>query len=130
MLFNLTTCFLLLFAKQRSVYEAFGFIEEYPFVAAIVLFAVGIAPPLSAIYKCYVHFMRRGNQFYADKFAADLGYSDSLAQALRRVECATYKSDWLYSWFYNAIPLISERVAALETGDQIEDSEKKGAIRL
>jgi len=98
-----------------------------------MLFAVGIAPPLAAFLKLHVNFIRRRNQFLADKYAATLGYSYTLGMALNKIDAGINERsemDSLYSLYYNAVPLIGERVKALEMMDENEDGEKKGAIRL
>lgn len=133
MFFTQAACSLILFIKQSSVYESFGFHNEYPLVGAIALFAVGIAGPLAAFFKLHVNFLRRRNQFIADKYAAGLGYSHSLGVALNKVDAGINERsemDDLYSLYYNAVPLIGERVKALETMEDREDGETKGAIRL
>lgn len=133
MLFTQAACFLLLFLKQSSVYESFGFHNEYPLVGAIAVFAVGIAPPLAAFFKMHVNFLRRRNQFMADKYAAVLGYSHPLGVALNKFDAGINERsemDSLYSLYYNAVPLIGERVKALEMIEEKKDGEIKGAIRL
>ena len=119
-----------MFLKQRSVYESFGFHDEYPLVAAIMLFAVGIAPPLAAVFKLLVNSLRRRNEFLADRYAAEMGYSQALGLALSKVEGERSENDGWYSWYYNAVPLIGERAKALEVIEEREDGEKRGAIRL
>jgi len=119
-----------MFLKQSSVYESFGFHDVDPLVAAIMLFAIGIAPPIAAVFKLQINSLRRKNQFLADKYAAELGYSHALGLALSNIEGERSEVDGWYSWYYNPVPLISERVAALEAIEEKEDGEKKGAIRL
>lgn len=130
LLFTQTVCLVAQFVQRRSMYESFGFSEQYPLVAGIILFAVGIAPPLSALYNLKLNFMLHSNQRYADAFAADLGYSHALASALVKVEGEKVDFDWIYSGYYNVAESPSERIAALQIGCGVEDSEKQGAIRL
>jgi hypothetical protein len=95
-----------------------------------MLFAIGIAPPLAVAFKLQINSLRRKNQFFDDKCAAQLGYSHALSLALSKVEGERSEVDGWYSWYYHPVLLISERIAALEVIEEREDGEKKGAIRL
>lgn len=119
-----------MFLKEGSVYTSFGFNDSYPLVAGLLLFAIGVAPPLAAFYKLQINSLRRNNQFFADKHAAELGYLHDLCLALSKVEHRKTEVDKWYSYYYNAVPLVSERIKALEVIEEKQDGEKKGAISL
>jgi hypothetical protein len=63
--FNLTWTYLVLFSDERTNYTAFGFKNEYPRMAAIVIFVVGFAPLIAAILGLNINYMGRKNDFIA-----------------------------------------------------------------
>lgn len=56
--------FMLLFIKDRSTYEDFGFVESYPMMAGVVLFGISMALPFS---MCT--YIQRNKLAYTNSFA-------------------------------------------------------------
>jgi hypothetical protein len=69
MYFNLSWTYLSLFSNERTNYEAFGFKNEYPRMAAIVIFTTGFAPFLAAIFGLNINYIGRKNNFIAGEFS-------------------------------------------------------------
>lgn len=51
MLTNVQWSFLLAFLQQRSNYVAFGFVDEFPTMGALVIFALAIAPFATVLFR-------------------------------------------------------------------------------
>lgn len=55
----------LLFLKQRACYDEFGFVDEYPLMAGLVIFGVAMAKPFSTIV-----LLQRNGLTYRSSFVA------------------------------------------------------------
>lgn len=54
--------------NEKSIYQAFGFKGQQPLVAGIALYAVIIAPPLSAIFRLLINQTAHRTQFLVGKY--------------------------------------------------------------
>ena len=68
----------------------------------------------------------------SDKYAAELGHSAELTQALAKAQVADRSGDVdvLFSCFYNPKPALSERLAALQKLRAETDPKDEGLISL
>jgi len=113
---NLFT-YVMLFIKDRASYEEFGFKDEYPIVAGIVLFGVAMAKPCATLFSVQRNAMSYTNNFVPDKLAAENGHLVELQAALGKIaELQEEKAvgDWMYSLYFNGEPTISARLKKLE----------------
>ncbi|KAH6670628.1 hypothetical protein B0J14DRAFT_100114 [Halenospora varia] len=133
--FNYSICSIILFMEEKSIYQAFGFKGQQPLVAGIALYAIIIAPPLSAIFRLLINQTAHRTQFLVDKRAMELGYLFDLGIALCKANIPLAEAgerDWLYSMYYYPKPSVSQRLGALEKLEMdAEVAEKaEGAIKL
>ena len=63
--FAVVWSYLVIFMGERTNYEAFGFHEEYPRMAAFVIFTLTLAPPLAVFFGICMNYMSRQNSFLA-----------------------------------------------------------------
>ena len=71
MYFNTSWIYLTIFENERTNYAAFGFKNEYPRMAAILIFAISFAPFLAAILGLQINYMGRKNDFMAGECSFD-----------------------------------------------------------
>lgn len=57
----------MLFVKSRASYEEFGFTDQYPMVAGIVLFGIAMAKPSSTLFSVQRNAMSYVNSFIPGK---------------------------------------------------------------
>ena len=69
MYFNVAWTYLSLFANERTNYEAFGFKNEYPRMAAIIIFTIGFAPFMAAVFGVQINYMGHKNNFIAGELS-------------------------------------------------------------
>ncbi|KAL1965662.1 hypothetical protein VTN77DRAFT_5339 [Rasamsonia byssochlamydoides] len=103
------------FINNKSLYEAFGFHDEYPVMIAFLLFSDALAP-MDAIVKLLMNILSRKFEFQADAFAAKLGYSKELARSLLKLQIqnlSTMDADWMYASYHYSHPILPERLGAL-----------------
>ncbi|KKF96179.1 CAAX prenyl protease 1 [Ceratocystis platani] len=118
------------FVHNTSLFNAFGFYAQKPIIIAFLLFS-DVLSPTDAIMKLYMNIMSRKFEYQADAFAADLGFSNELAQSLIKLQIqnlSTMEADWMYSSYHYSHPILSERLAALNwqpTGKVLVDKEEK-----
>lgn len=55
------------FIKAPNVYKSFGFGNEYPMVAAIFIFTIGLAPSMAALLDLFLNWAERKNVLIAGK---------------------------------------------------------------
>ncbi|KAI9889813.1 MAG: hypothetical protein M1814_004915 [Vezdaea aestivalis] len=103
------------FIKNQSLYQSFGFHEEYPIVIGFVLFS-DILAPFDTLVKFGMNVLSRKFEFEADAFATRLGYSSDLAKSLIKLQVqnlSTMDADWLYASYHFSHPILTERLGAL-----------------
>lgn len=103
------------FVNNRSFFNAFGFYNQQPIIIALLLFNEVLAP-VDAVISLLMNILSRTYEYQADKFAFDLGYKDSLAGALIKLQKENLSSmevDWLYSAYNYSHPILTERLNAI-----------------
>jgi len=121
--------YLALTVTMPSFYEVFGFVNDRPSAGGVILFAVGIAPAFSGLWRVQINSAARRFQFEADAYAARLGYSSDLSRVLVKAQALEHEiptASWWYSlYYYDGCPLLSERLAALERMREGTDKEEE-----
>jgi Zn-dependent protease with chaperone function len=136
--FTWTWIYVALFCNERTNYEEFGFVNEYPRLAAIAIFTVAFAPFMVFYFRFCGNMGDHTNVYLAgkfekylrwelglmkaDKYAMEVGYSTALMKALVGKQTIEGKRD-VDAWFtpcYDEVPALSERIKALEKMDQRE----------
>lgn len=107
---------MLMFIKDRSTYEDFGFVDKYPMMAGVVFFGVSMALPCSTCIYIQRNRLSHTNSFAPDKYAADNGNLTKLQAVLGKIVEAQQETrvDWLFSLYWNGEASISERLTRLE----------------
>ncbi|KAH8804635.1 peptidase family M48-domain-containing protein [Xylogone sp. PMI_703] len=103
------------FINNHSLYESFGFHNEYPIIIGFILFSDALAP-MDTIIKLLMNILSRRYEFQADDFARNLGYSTELARSLIKLQIqnlSTMNADWMYASYHFSHPILSERLGAL-----------------
>lgn len=103
------------FINNRSLYESFGFHNEYPVMVGFMLFS-DVLSPADTLMKYLMNIITRKAEFEADAFAKDLGYSDELARSLIKLQIQNLSSmdaDWMYSSYHYSHPILTERLRAI-----------------
>jgi len=121
------------FVNNRSFFEAFGFYKEQPIIIALLLFNEVLAP-VDAVISLLMNMVSRLYEYQAgefhtrlsfsntianfnpDEFAVKLGYSQSLAGALIKLQkenLSSMEADWMYSTFHYSHPILTERLNAI-----------------
>lgn len=133
------------FINNHSLYQSFGFHEEYPIIIGFILFSDALAP-MDTVVKLMMNILSRKFEFQAgplpnvsalclpelthsvDEFAVKLGYSKELARSLIKLQIqnlSTMDADWLYASYHFSHPILSERLAALGwSSDEKKPNEK------
>ncbi|CZR53818.1 uncharacterized protein PAC_03700 [Phialocephala subalpina] len=108
--------FMLMFIKDRSTYEDFGFVDQFPMMAGVVLFSISMALPCSTYMYIQRNMLSHTNSFAPDKHAADNGNLANLQAALGKIAELQQEGpiDWLFSLYWNGEASISERLTRLE----------------
>ncbi|KAF2480625.1 peptidase family M48-domain-containing protein [Neohortaea acidophila] len=115
--FHLLYVFVLfsVFINNKSLYEAFGFYKEKPIIIGFILFNE-VLSPTDSIVKLLMNILTRSMEFEADAFSHSLGYSESLARALIKLQIQNLSSmdaDYLYSSYHYSHPILTERLKAV-----------------
>jgi STE24 endopeptidase len=121
------------FINNKSLYQSFGFFNEYPIIIGFILFTDALAP-LDTVVKLLMNILSRKFEFEAgkysapsskhpvltdspsDAFAVRLGYSTELARSLIKLQVqnlSTMDADWLYASYHFSHPILTERLGAL-----------------
>lgn len=123
------------FINNHSLYESFGFHNEYPIIIGFILFSDALAP-MDTVVKLFMNILSRKFEFEAgecfhptsqpfrldsllqllDAFAVKLGYSTELAKSLIKLQIqnlSTMDADWLYASYHYSHPILPERLGAL-----------------
>ncbi|PGH15854.1 hypothetical protein AJ80_05385 [Polytolypa hystricis UAMH7299] len=120
------------FVNNKSLYNSFGFHNEYPIMIGFLLFSDALAP-MDAVVKLLMNILSRKFEFEADAFAVKLGYTAELARSLVKLQIqnlSTMDADWMYASYHYSHPILSERLGALGwqggkiTDEKAADSEK------
>lgn len=103
------------FINNHSLYSSFGFTTTQPAMIGFMLFN-DIFEPVESVMKFAQNLLSRKNEYEADAFAKEQGYSDNLSVALIKMlseNLSTMDADWLYSSYHHSHPILSERLNAL-----------------
>ncbi|KAI9838782.1 MAG: hypothetical protein M1838_004497 [Thelocarpon superellum] len=103
------------FINNRSLYQSFGFHDEFPIIIGFILFSDALAP-MDTVVKLLMNVLSRRFEFEADAFAVSLGYSTELARSLIKLQIqnlSTMDADWLYASYHFSHPILPERLSAL-----------------
>ncbi|EHK96814.1 hypothetical protein GLAREA_07447 [Glarea lozoyensis ATCC 20868] len=103
------------FINNRSLYQSFGFHNEFPIIIGFILFSDALAP-MDTVIKLLMNILSRKYEFEADEFAQNLGYSTELARSLIKLQIqnlSTMDADWMYASYHFSHPILSERLGAL-----------------
>jgi len=103
------------FINNKSLYQSFGFHDEYPIIIGFILFSDALAP-MDTVIKLLMNILSRRYEFQADAFAAELGFSADLARSLIKLQIqnlSTMDADWMYASYHFSHPILSERLGAL-----------------
>jgi STE24 endopeptidase len=103
------------FVHNKSLYNSFGFYDQYPILVGFILFN-DILQPLDSILTFAMNIMSRTFEYQADAYAVNLKYGKELAEALIGIHVenlSTIDADWLYSSYHHSHPILPERLRAL-----------------
>ncbi|KAL8273249.1 hypothetical protein Esti_002865 [Eimeria stiedai] len=103
--------------NDDNMYLSFGFNEkEKAPVIGLMLFA-NILAPVNALLGVCSTLLSRAHEFQADEFACELGFGQTLKDALMNIYTenkANVDPDPWYSWWHFSHPPLLERVAAID----------------
>ncbi|RKF76496.1 CAAX prenyl protease 1 [Golovinomyces cichoracearum] len=115
------------FVNNNSLYQSFGFRDEYPIIIGFILFSDALAP-MDTFIKLLMNILSRRYEFQADSFAKGLGYSTDLARSLIKLQVqnlSTMDADWIYASYHFSHPILTERLSAIGWyGDKKIENEK------
>lgn len=103
------------FIHNKSLFNAFGFIDQKPILIGFLLFN-DIFQPLECVLTFGQHLISRKHEYEADKYAVDCGYSENLSRALIKLSkenLSGLNADWLYSSYHHSHPILPERLDAM-----------------
>ncbi|POS85932.1 putative CAAX prenyl protease 1 [Erysiphe pulchra] len=103
------------FINNASLYESFGFHNNYPIIIGFLLFSDALAP-MDTLIKLLMNILSRRYEFQADNFAKELGYSKDLARSLIKLQIqnlSTMDADWIYASYHFSHPILTERLDAI-----------------
>lgn len=114
---QVTLIFLLFsgFIHNGSLYKSFGF-DSQPILIGFLLFS-DIFTPLNNVFQFGSNSVVRKNEYQADAYAKECGYSDELARALIKIaseNLGSINADWLYSAYNHSHPILADRLSALD----------------
>lgn len=103
------------FLENKSLLNSFGFHGvNSPFIS-FTLFSY-VSSPLNCLTQFCMNLLSRKNEYQADEYAADQGYSTDLAHSLIKLttkNLSTVDCDWLYSSYNHSHPILADRLSAL-----------------
>ncbi|CBZ49998.1 putative peptidase family M48 domain-containing protein [Neospora caninum Liverpool] len=108
-----------------ALFDSFGYTDTRASVVGLKLFS-NIFLPVNTLISLMMTIYSRKNEFEADAFACELGYSEPLKQGLVAIH-AENKScldpdPWFSFWHYSHPPLL-ERLRAIEAIQEKEEKE-------
>ncbi|XP_033215212.1 CAAX prenyl protease 1 homolog [Belonocnema kinseyi] len=114
----------------RPMYVAFGFNHSQPILIGLIIVLMHILIPINELIGFLQTVCSRIFEFQADKFAKDLGYTESLKGALVKLQKDNLGFpvfDKLYSGYHHSHPPLLERLEALSKEDKVgkEGKEEK-----
>lgn len=120
------------FLENKSLFHSFGFSGTYPAFIAFQLFSF-VSSPVNCATQFGMKILSRKNEYQADEYAKNQGYTEDLAASLIKLSTKNLSSlnaDWLYSAYNHSHPILAERLSALgyvskeKIGDVKVDVEK------
>ncbi|XP_045114217.1 CAAX prenyl protease 1 homolog [Portunus trituberculatus] len=103
--------------KYSPLYRAFSFTQSQPAFIGLIIVMQYVFAPYNEILQFLLTMFSRHNEFQADKFARELGFSEKLKMALIKLNednLGFPVYDPLYSAWHHSHPPILERIRALE----------------
>lgn len=103
------------FLENKSLFHSFGF-NSYPAMIAFMLFSY-VNTPVSCLSQFALNVLTRKNEYQADQFAKNQGYSDDLASSLIKLSTknlSSFNTDWLYSAYNHSHPILADRLSAID----------------
>ncbi|AET41040.1 zinc metalloprotease Ecym_7192 [Eremothecium cymbalariae DBVPG len=116
--------------RNKSLYQAFGFLvgdgvsskssqvvlSSFPIYIGFMLFS-DLSSPIECVLQFFSSLLSRLDEYAADDYSRSLGYTESLAAALVRLDKANllpvHVDKW-YSTYHYSHPTLIERLSALE----------------
>lgn len=105
----------LFFLNNKSFYNQFGFGNVRAAWVAFTIYNL-LIQPVELLNNLALNQLTRRNEYLADEYAKELGYSDALARALIILDKENLTStdpDWLYSCYKLSHPSLTERLSAI-----------------
>lgn len=102
------------FLENKSLFQSFGF-TTYPPMVAFMLFSY-VNSPVTCLTKFATNLLSRKNEYQADEYAKQQGYTDDLATSLIKLSTKNLSSlntDWLFSAYNHSHPILADRLSAL-----------------
>lgn len=103
------------FLQNKSLFHSFGFTKQYPAIIAFTLFNY-VNTPVNCLIQFGMNILSRKNEYQADAYAKEQGYTDELAASLIKLSTKNLSSlntDWLYSAYNHSHPILADRLSAL-----------------
>lgn len=103
------------FLTNKSLFHSFGFTGAYPAFIAFTLFNY-VSTPINCVMQFANNLLVRKNEYQADEYAKDQGYTEQLASSLIKISTKNLSSlntDWLYSAYNHNHPILADRLSAL-----------------
>lgn len=103
------------FLTNKSLFHSFGFSLVYPPFIAFTLFNY-VSTPVNCLMQFANNLLVRKNEYQADAYAKEQGYTEELASSLIKLSTKNLSSlntDWLYSAYNDNHPILADRLSAL-----------------
>jgi len=107
---------------NQDIYISFGF-NTMPTVIGFILFQQ-ILEPVEHVLEFLINAVSRYNEFQADSYSVQLGYGDSLASGLIKLQSenlSTMIPDPLYSAYHDSHPPLVQRLDAIHQLQAMQD---------
>lgn len=105
----------LVFLQNKSLMSSFGFAGTTSAMISFTLFNY-VVSPVSCLSQFISNLLTRKNEYQADEYAKNQGYTEDLAAALIKLSTKNLSSlntDWLYSAYNHSHPILADRLTAL-----------------
>lgn len=115
------------FAHNESLFRSFGFSQGISPLIALILVSY-LTWPIDIVNKLQNNLLIRRNEYQADKFASDLGYTNEIASGLIRLDkknLTNTTNDWLYALYNVTHPNLVERLTAVGYDPSKAETEEK-----
>ncbi|GME80963.1 unnamed protein product [Ambrosiozyma monospora] len=115
------------FVKNKSLYNSFGFYNEYPILIGFMLFG-DVLKPTDAVVGFLMNLLSRTYEYQADAYATKLGYGKELKVSLitlHKENLSALNVDWLYSAYSYNHPHLTERINYIDEVEQELKLKKK-----